>query len=103
MASSDVLKITRGDNFPITVQLSRDGTWTLSGSTVEMSLKFSDDVVHTFTGININDTEKTVDFVPTADAVNTVRNGDFDVQVDDGAYVVTHIVGRVEITEDVTP
>ena len=97
------LEIVRGDTFGIKVQLTRDGTWTLSGSTIEMSFKFDDDVVHTFEGTIIDLNQKIVSFNPSIEAVATVRSGRYDIQVNDGLHPITHRVGIVEITDDVTP
>ena len=100
------LEIFRGDTFDIKVLLTRDAYWVLTGSTVEMSFKFNDDVIHTFTGTITSDThatDKYATFNPTEAAVATVRQGIFDVQVDDGSHPITHMKGTVKILQDVTP
>lgn len=98
-----LLERFRGDTFPIEATLTRDGTWTLVGSTVKMSFKFDDGVTHTFTGTVTDYPNKIVEFVPTASAVGTARVGVFDIQVDDGTYVATHVRGTVRILQEVTP
>lgn len=98
-----LLERFRGDTFPIEVTLTRDGAWSLSGSTVKMTFIFSDEVVHTFTGTITDSPNKIVEFEPTTASVLTARQGTFDVQVDDGSYVATHMRGTVRILQDVTP
>ena len=100
--TSDTIERFRGDTYPVEFTLSRDGDWTLSGSTVEMSFKFDDDVVHTFLGTITSEVDKTVSFEPTTDAISTVRDGVYDIQVDDSAYITTHAKGIVTIADDVT-
>ena len=97
------LKIYRGDTFPLTWTLSRKGDWSLIGSSVKMSFRFDDDIVHTFTGTLIDDNTKKVEFTPTDEAVGTVRSGVFDIEVNDGSHPLTHKKGIVEIIDDVTP
>ena len=98
-----LLERFKGDTYPIEATLTRDGTWSLSGSTVKMSFEFDDAITHTFTGTITDYGTKTVEFVPTAAAVASARHGMFDIQVDDGTYIATHIRGTVRILEDVTP
>jgi len=105
---AEILQIHRGDNYPIAYKLSRNGDWTLVGSTVEMSFEFEDEVVHTFTGTVTDDDygpdgDKIVEFEPTSASVADIRCGKFDIQVDDGSYKATHIAGTVDIVFDVTP
>ena len=100
---AEILQVKRGDNYPIAYTLSRKGTWTLVGSTVEMSFIFDDDVVHTFTGSVTDYDNKIVEFEPTTNAVAQIRCGKFDIQVDDGVYKATHITGTVDVVFDVTP
>lgn len=104
----NILQIRRGDTYPIAYKLSRDGDWTLIGSTVEMSFEFDDAVVHTFVGTVTDDDygedgDKIVEFEPTLASVVDIRTGRFDIQVDDGAYKATHITGTVDVAWDVTP
>lgn len=99
----DQIEIFRGDTFPLKWTLSRNGDWSLQGSTVKMSFRFDDDVVHTFEGNIIDYNKKIVEFTPTAEAVETVRSGDFDIQVNDGVHPLTHKKGIVVIKQDVTP
>lgn len=99
----DRIEIFRGDTFPLKWTLSRNGNWSLVGSTVKMSFKFDDDVVHTFVGTVLDYNTKEVEFTPTSEAVGTVRSGVFDIQVHDGVNPLTHKKGVVVIKEDVTP
>ena len=98
-----LLEYFRGDSFPIEVTLTRDGAWSLSGSTVKMSMVFSDTTVHTATGTITDFSNKVVEFVPVIAAVATARQGTFDVQVDDGTSIITHMRGTVRVLQDVTP
>jgi len=100
---ANILQIRRGDTYPIAYTLTRNGDWTLVGSTVEMSFEFDDEVVHTFVGSVTDYDNKIVEFEPTLAAVADIRCGKFDIQVDDGAYKATHITGTVDIAFDVTP
>ena len=104
---ASILQIKRGDNYPIGYTLTRNGDWTLVGSTVKMSFTFDDAVVHTFNGSLIDDGDgtgdKIVSFEPSVASVAEIRCGKFDIQVDDGAYVATHITGTVDVVFDVTP
>ncbi len=105
---TEILQIRRGDTYPIAYTLTRNGDWTLVGSTVEMSFEFDDAVVHTFVGTVTDDDygpdgDKIVEFEPTLAAVASIRCGKFDIQVDDGAFKATHITGTVDIKFDVTP
>ena len=97
-----LLERFRGDTFPIEATLTRDGTWSLSGSTVEMSFRFDDDVVHTFTGTITDLANKVVEFEPSVASVASNRQGVFDIQVDDGTYIATHVRGTVRVLDDVT-
>ncbi len=99
----NLLQRFRGDTYPIEATLSRDGDWTLTGSTVKLTFIFDDEVVHSFTGTILDEDTKSVEFEPTASAVDTVRQGRFDIQVDDGVYVATHIEGVIDIIQDRTP
>lgn len=102
--AKNILQIHRGDTYPIAFQLTRNGTWTLVGSVVKMSFEFPNDAtVYTFTGTVTDFDNKIVEFVPSPPAVAEIRCGKFDIEVDDGAYVATHITGTVDITFDVTP
>ena len=96
-----ILERYRGDTFPIEATLSRNGTWTLVGA-VKMTFKFDDDVLHTFDGTIVSSTDHIVTFIPTAEAIETVRSGIFDIQVNDGSYIYTHLKGTVDIIGDVT-
>ena len=100
--TSDTIERFRGDTYPVEFTLSRDGDWTLSGSTVEMSFEFDDAVIYTFLGSVTSEVDKTVSFEPTVAAIDTVRDGVYDIQVDDGTYVTTHAKGVVSILQDVT-
>lgn len=97
-----ILERYRGDTYPIEATLSRSGTWSLIGSTVKMTFEFDDAVKHTFTGTVTDYDNKIVEFTPTTDAVAQVRLGDFDIQVDDGSYITTHLRGKINIVDDVT-
>jgi len=99
----NLLERRRGDTYPMEYNLSRAGIWVLTGSTVKMTFIFEDEVVHTFTGTILSEDEKLVKFEPTSAAVADVRSGKYDIQVDDGTYIATHIKGIVSIIEDVTP
>lgn len=101
----ELIQIVRGDRQTLTATLARTNTWSLADSTVKMSFKFDDDVVHTFIGTITDYDNFVIDFVPTADAVASVRCGTFDVVVidDNTSISVTHIVGTVDIIADVTP
>lgn len=99
----ELLQYYRGDTRPIEATLSRDGDWTLIGSTIKMTFIFDDDVVHTMTGTLMDDDTKLVQFEPISAAVATIRQGVFDISVDDGTYLATHIDGIVMIKQDVTP
>jgi len=98
----DTLEIFRGDTYPLKWTLSRSGEWSLTGSTVKMSFKFDDDIVHTFIGNVLDYNKKIVEFTPTAEAVGTVRSGVYDIEVNDGVHPLTHKKGVVVIKEDVT-
>ena len=98
---TDNLFIRQGNNFPIEAQLSRDGDWTLTATTITLSFRFNDDVVHSVTASSFDDDTKIVSFVPTSAMIDTERDGNFDVQVDDGAYVITHLYGRVIVANSV--
>lgn len=93
----------RGDDHPIEAVLTRDDDWTLTGSTIKMTMKFDDDIEHTVEGTILSEEEKRVQFLPITAAVATIRKGKYDIQVNDGFYTSTHIVGVVSIIEDVTP
>lgn len=97
------LEYHRGDGHPIIAKLTRDDEWVLTGSTIELTMIFDDDVVHTVEGTILDEDEKTVQFIPITAAVATVRKGKYDIQVDDGFYKSTHITGVISIIEDVTP
>jgi len=98
-----LLERFRGDTFPIEATLTRDGSWTLVGSTVKMSFIFDDGVTHTFTGSVVDYANKIVHFIPTTASVASARVGTFDIQVDDGTYIATHVRGTVRILQEVTP
>ncbi len=99
-----LLKRFRGDTYPIEATLSRDTDFTLTGSDIKMTFIFDDDVVvHTFTGTVTSEENKTVEFVPTPASIDTIRRGKFDIQVDDGVYIATHLKGIINVVEDVTP
>lgn len=110
---NNILQIRRGDTYPRDAIVSRKGEdWLVGGSVVKMSFEFDDDVVHTFTGTQIGSgtydattdiTDYVFQFEPTADSVATIRCGKFDIQVDDGSYIATHLAGTVDIVFDVTP
>ncbi len=96
----------RGDTFPVEATLTRGSSWTLTGSAVKLTFKFEDGDTYTFVGTVVDDTDpinKRVLFEPTEVAVGTVRKGKYDIQVDDGSYVATHIKGVIKIISDVTP
>ena len=97
-----ILERFRGDTYPVEATLTRDGDWTLDGSVVKMTFEFNDKIEHTFIGTVTDLVNHIVEFEPTGDAVNKVRQGRFDIQVDDGFYVATHISGQVHIVNDVT-
>ena len=97
-----VLERFRGDTYPVEATLSRDEAWTLDGSVVKMTFQFNDKIKHTFIGTVTDDINHIVEFEPTGDAVNKVRQGRFDIQVDDGFYIATHIAGEIHIVNDVT-
>ena len=93
---------TRGDTFPVDVELTRKGGWSLSGSTVTMNVKFEDGIIHSLPGTIKDVYKKTVFFPLTSAVTDTVRIGDYDVSVDDGDYSVTHLSGVISIIQDVS-
>lgn len=103
--TGEIIQIVRGDRQTLTATLARTNTWSLADSTVKMSFKFDDDVVHTFVGTITDYDNFIIDFVPTADAVASIRCGEFDVVVinDTTSFSVTHITGTVDVIADVTP
>ena len=110
---NNILQIRRGDTYPRDANISRKGEdWMTGGTTVEMSFEFDDAIVHTFTGtqlgVGVYDattdiTDYIFQFEPTLASVATIRCGKFDIQVDDGTYIATHITGTIDIVFDVTP
>lgn len=103
MAIDTYIERKRGDTYPIEAILTRDDEWVLTGSEIKMTMKFDDDVEHTFNGTVLSEEEKRVSFTPTSVAVDTVRKGVYDIQVDDGFFIATHVKDVVNIIEDVTP
>lgn len=99
----NLLRYYRGDTRPIEAILSRDGNWSLLGSSIKLTFIFDDNVVHSAIGTLVDDDTKLVEFEPIPASVATVRQGVFDISVDDGDYVATHLDGIVQITQDVTP
>ena len=110
---NNILQIHRGDTFPRDFLISRKGEdWMVGGIVVEMSFEFDDAIVHTFTGTQLGSgvydatadiTDYTFQFEPTLASVASIRCGKFDIQVDDGSYIATHLAGTVDIVFDVTP
>lgn len=96
------LSYVRGDTFPVDVQLTRDGGWSLTGSTVTMSIKFDDNIVHTIDGNIVDVYKKKVSFPLPNDVTNTVRIGDYDISINDGDYIITHLSGVISIIQDVS-
>ena len=106
MASRENIVWKRGDNFPIDVILKRDKEWTLVGSVIDMTIEFKDGIKHKLTGTLKNDAlannEKLVSFVPITSAIETIRRGIYDVQVNDGTYKATHLEGVFDVKKDVS-
>ena len=94
----------RGDNYPIEAKLTRNGSWSLDGSTVKITIVFNDDGVdNTVTGTVTDEPNKIVEFATTSAIINSVRDGTYDIQVDDGSYIYTHLSGEISIISDITP
>ena len=106
MNYNTLLKRHRGDTFPVEATLTRNSAWTATGSNIKLTFKFEDGDEYSFTGTVVSDTDplnKDVLFEPTEVAVASVRNGIYDIQVDDGSYIATHLKGTLKIINDVTP
>lgn len=93
----------RGDNYPIEAKLTRNGAWSLDGSTVVLTVVFADGITHTIVGTVMDEANKIVSFIPTSAIINTVRDGTYDIQVDDGNFIYTHLSGDISIISDITP
>lgn len=98
------LEIFRGDTYALKVQLTRDDPFSIVGTEVKMSFRFTDDdSVHTFIGNILDSVNKIVSFSPTTGAVAIVRSGTYDIQVVDGGHPLTYKKGKVDILQDITP
>ena len=96
----------RGDTFPIEAKLTRANDWVASGSAIKLTMKFEDGNEYILTGTVTDDSDpiiKVVLFEPTEESIGTVRRGKYDIQVNDGSYIATHIKGVVHVIDDVTP
>jgi len=93
----------RGDDYPITAKLGRNGNFDTTGIEFKMSTKIGETgTVYTSTGI-IQDAEKgIVSFPFSAEAVATVGEGIYDIQGVD-AYTYTYQSGMFALMQDVTP
>lgn len=92
----------KGDSYPVTAKLSKDGNYNISGFTVRMSTQIGSGTVYTSTASITDAVNGEVEFILDPAAVGTSGTGTYDIEVNDGTYVYTYEKGTFTIVDDLT-
>ena len=92
----------RGDTYPVSTTLSKNGSTDTAGITFKMSTQIGGGVIYTVDGIIENASNGIVNFPLSTDAVSTSGSGVYDIQGDDGTYIYTYEKGVFTLLDDVT-
>lgn len=101
--SSVALVRYRGDTYPVSAILSKNGDTDITGFIVKLSTQITGHSMYTSVGTITNAALGYVDFMLDPLAVATAGKGVYDIQVDDGTYIYTYEKGEFELLEDLTP
>ena len=93
----------RGDTYPVSTKLSKNGSTDVTGSTFQMSTQIADGTVYTANGVIENALLGIVNFPLQSLAIDTAGIGVYDIQGNDGTYDYTYEKGVFTLLEDVTP
>lgn len=97
-----ILRRVRGNDYPIRATISKDGDFSLAGSTVKIKLQIGKNTVHTINGSILDAVNGKVEFIPTAESVADVGVGNYEILVHDGTYEATYALEDYEILQDVS-
>ena len=92
----------RGDTYPVSAKLIKNGSPDVTGSTFKMSTQIGGGVIYTVDGIIENATMGIVNFPIDVLAIGTSGEGVYDIQGNDGIYDYTYEKGVFTLLEDVT-
>ncbi len=96
------LKRYRGDTYPVSTTLSKNGNKDTSGITFVMSTQINDGTIYASSGVVNDSSNGLVDFPLETTAVATSGSGVYDIQGNDGTYIYTYEKGVFTLLEDVT-
>jgi len=99
----DSMDITRyrGDTYPLTATLGRNGNFNVTGMTFTISTQINNGAIYSSVGTILDATNGIVRFEFDPAAVNTAGEGIYDIQGDDG-YIYTYDKGKFILLDDVT-
>ena len=92
----------RGDTYPVSTKLIKNGSSDVAGSTFKMSTQISGGVIYTADGIIENASLGIVNFPLDILAIGTSGEGVYDIQGNDGTYLYTYEKGVFTLLDDVT-
>ena len=96
------LKRYRGDTYPVSTKLSKNGNTDVTGSTFQMSTQIEGGTIYTVAGTITNAALGIVEFPLATLAVGTAGSGVYDIQGNDGTYIYTYEKGVFTLLDDVT-
>lgn len=96
------LKRYRGDTYPVSTTLSKNGSYDATGITFEMSTQIGGGTIYTVAGIIDDANNGLVSFPLGATSVSLSGTGVYDIQGNDGTYIYTYEKGVFTLLDDVT-
>lgn len=92
----------RGDTYPVSTTLSKNGSTDVTGSTFKMSTQINDGTIYTVDGVIENALMGLVSFPLDTNATSVSGVGVYDIQGNDGTYIYTYDKGVFTLLDDVT-
>ena len=96
------LKRYRGDTYPVSATLSKNGLKDTTGITFQMSTKIDGEATFTVNGIVTDALSGAVSFPLDVLSVAVAGSGAYDIQGNDGTYIYTYEKGVFTLLDDLT-
>lgn len=100
--SSQTITRYRGDTYPLTAGISKNGNTNITGYTIIMSTKIDGKNIYSHTGSIVDPINGIVEFPFSEESVAVSGSGKYDIQVNDGTYKYTYISSDFILLDDLT-
>ena len=92
----------RGDTYPVSTTLSKNGNTDVTGYTFKLSTQIGQGTIYTAIGSIIDASNGIVSFPLDALAIATAGEGVYDIEGNDGTYIYTYEKGVFTLLDDLT-